>query len=664
MDQLQAQERIQTLRPLLAEWGYAYYVLDDPKVSDAVYDQHYQELKALEAQFPNLLTPDSPTQRVGDRPLERFSTVTHRIPLYSLENAFSNEDLKTWEERLIRLAGNDLEFVCELKIDGSANALSYREGLLVRGATRGDGVQGEEITQNLRTIQAIPLKLQGTHIPPELEVRGEVFLPREEFARINQERLAAGEKLFANPRNACAGTLRQLDARVVAARKLDFFAYTAHFSRATTQWEALKQLESFGFRVNPNCKLCKNLEEVHAFCDYWAEARHQLPYETDGVVIKVNSFGTQAELGFTSKFPRWAIAFKYPPEEAATVVRSIGIQVGRTGALTPVAELQPVLISGSTVSRATLHNQDRIQELDVRAGDTVVVRKAGEIIPEILRVIPELRPEGTISYEFPRTCPECQTPVVRMPGEAVTRCPNPQCPASIRGRLIHWCDALDIEGIGDKLVAQLVAMQAVQSVADIYSLTALQLQELERMGEKSAVKVIEQIQRSIEQPWSRVLYGLGIRHIGSSVSAELARAFPSAESLSQATPEAINGLYGFGEETAQAIVDWFQDPENQALLKRLRSYGFLLENQAHQQPTSNTWAGKTFVITGTLPSLSREECTALIEAHGGKVTSSVSSRTSYLVAGEKAGSKLTKAEQLGIAILTEDQLHGLLTIPS
>jgi DNA ligase (NAD+) len=664
MDQLQAQERIQTLRPLLNEWGYAYYVLDDPKVSDAVYDQHYQELKALEAQFPNLLTPDSPTQRVGDRPLERFSTVTHRVPLYSLENAFSNEDLKTWEERLIRLAGNDLEFVCELKIDGSANALSYREGLLVRGATRGDGGQGEEITQNLRTIQAIPLKLQGTHIPPELEVRGEVFLPREEFARINQERLAAGEKLFANPRNACAGTLRQLDARVVAARKLDFFAYTAHFSKATTQWEALKQLESFGFRVNPNCKLCESLEEVHAFCDYWAEARHQLPYETDGVVIKVNSFGTQAELGFTSKFPRWAIAFKYPPEEAATVVCSIGIQVGRTGALTPVAELQPVLISGSTVSRATLHNQDRIQELDVRAGDTVVVRKAGEIIPEILRVIPELRPEGTISYEFPRTCPECQTPVVRIPGEAVTRCPNPLCPASIRGRLIHWCDALDIEGMGDKLVAQLVSMQAVQSVADIYSLTAPQLQELERMGEKSAIKVIEQIQRSIEQPWSRVLYGLGIRHIGSSVSAELARAFPSAENLSQATPGAINGLYGFGEETAQAIVDWFQDPENQALLERLHSYGFLLENQANQQPTSNTWAGKTFVITGTLPSLSREECTALIESHGGKVTSSVSSRTSYLVAGEKAGSKLTKAEQLGVAILTEDQLHGLLTIPS
>jgi DNA ligase (NAD+) len=664
MDRLQAQERIQTLRPLLSEWGYAYYVLDDPKVSDAVYDQHYQELKALEAQFPDLITPDSPTQRVGDRPLERFSTVTHRVPLYSLENAFSNEDLRTWEERLIKLAGDDLEFVCELKIDGSANALSYQAGLFVQGATRGDGVQGEEITQNLRTIHAIPLKLQGTNIPPELEVRGEVFLPREEFARINQERLAAGEKLFANPRNACAGTLRQLDSRVVAARKLDFFAYTAHFSKATTQWEVLTQLESFGFGVNPNRKLCKNLEEVHAFCDYWAEARHQLPYETDGVVIKVNAFSAQEELGFTSKFPRWAIAFKYAPEEAATLVRSIEIQVGRTGALTPVAELQPVLISGSTVSRATLHNQDRIQELDVRAGDTVIVRKAGEIIPEILRVIPELRPEGTVAYEFPRTCPECQTPVVRTPGEAVTRCPNPQCPASIRGHLIHWCAALDIEGMGDKLIAQLVSIQAVQSVADLYSLNVLQLQQLERMGEKSAAKVIEQIQRSIEQPWSRVLYGLGIRHIGSSVSAELARAFPSAESLSQATPEAINNLYGFGEETAQAVVAWFQAPENQALLERLRSYGFSLANQNNQQSTSTVLAGKTFVLTGTLPSLSREECTALIESHGGKVTSSVSSRTSYLVAGEKAGSKLTKAEQLGVSILTEDQLHRLLTIPS
>jgi len=664
MDQPQAQERIQTLRPLLSEWGYAYYVLDDPKVSDAVYDQHYQELKALEAQFPDLITPDSPTQRVGDRPLERFSTVTHRVPLYSLENAFSNEDLTTWEERLIKLAGDDLEFVCELKIDGSANALSYREGLFIQGATRGDGVQGEEITQNLRTIHAIPLKLQGTDLPPELEVRGEVFLPREEFARINQERLAAGEKLFANPRNACAGTLRQLDSRVVAARKLDFFAYTAHFSKATTQWEVLNQLEAFGFGVNPNRKLCKNLTEVHAFCHYWAEARHQLPYETDGVVIKVNALSAQEELGFTSKFPRWAIAFKYPPEEAATLVRSIEIQVGRTGALTPVAELQPVLISGSTVSRATLHNQDRIQELDVRAGDTVVVRKAGEIIPEILRVIPELRPEGTVTYEFPRTCPECQTPVVRTPGEAVTRCPNPQCPASIRGHLIHWCDALDIEGMGEKLIAQLVAIQAVQSVADLYSLNVLQLQKLERMGEKSAAKVIEQIQHSVEQPWSRVLYGLGIRHIGSSVSAELARAFPSAESLSQATPEAINNLYGFGEETAQAVVDWFQAPENKALLERLRSYGFLLANQKNQQPASTVLAGKTFVLTGTLPSLSREECTALIESHGGKVTSSVSSRTSYLVAGEKAGSKLIKAEQLGVPILTEDQLYRLLTISS
>jgi DNA ligase (NAD+) len=639
-------------------------VLDDPKVSDAIYDQHYQELKALEAQFPDLITPDSPTQRVGDRPLERFSSVTHRVPLYSLENAFSYEDLKTWEERLIKLAGDNLEFVCELKIDGSANALSYRNGLFVQGATRGDGIQGEEITQNLRTIHAIPLKLQGTNIPPELEVRGEVFLPREEFIRINQERLERGEKLFANPRNACAGTLRQLDSRVVAARKLDFFAYTVHFSKATTQWEVLNQLESFGFGVNPNRKLCKGLQEVHAFCEYWEEARHQLSYETDGVVIKVNELSTQAELGFTSKFPRWAIAFKYPAEEAATLVRSIEIQVGRTGALTPVAELQPVLISGSTVSRATLHNQDRIQELDVRSGDTVIVRKAGEIIPEILRVIPELRPEGTIVYEFPRTCPECQTPVVRTPGEAVTRCPNPQCPASIRGRLIHWCNALDIEGMGEKLIAQLVSIQAVQSVADIYSLTASQLQQLERMGEKSAVKVIEQIQRSLEQPWSRVLYGLGIRHIGSSVSAELARAFPSAEYLSQATSEAINNLYGFGEETAQAVVDWFQTPENQALLERLRSYGFSLANQSNQQPTSNALAGKTFVITGTLPSLSREECTALIESHGGKVTSSVSSRTSYLVAGEKAGSKLTKAEQLGVTVLTEEQLHTLLTVPS
>ncbi len=653
----EVEARVLTLRTLLHRWGYAYYVLDDPEVSDAVYDQHYQELKDLEAQHPELLAPDSPTQRVGDRPAAGFVSVTHRVPLYSLENAFGYADLEKWGERLVKEIGPDIEFVCELKIDGSATALSYKDGALEQGATRGDGNVGEEITQNLRTVRSIPLKLQSQY-PVLLEVRGETFMPKDEFLRLNHQRQAAGEKLFANPRNACAGTLRQLDSKMVAARRLHFFAYAAHFATSQTQAELLNELEDYGFHVNPHRQLCADLEQVRLFCDHWEKARHTLAYDTDGVVVKVNSFAHQREVGFTSKFPRWAIAFKYPAEEKTTIVEAISIQVGRTGALTPVAELQPVLIAGSTVSRATLHNQDRIRDLDVRVGDSVVVRKAGEIIPEIVQVIADLRPVQTVAYQFPECCPECGTAVVRLPKEAVTRCPNVQCPALIRGRIAHWCAALEIDGIGDKLIAQLVATQGVKSVADLYALDIEQLGALERMGKRSATKIVEQLERSKTQSWSRVLYGLGIRHIGSSISTVLARAFPGANLLGEATLEKIAALYGFGTELAQSVVDWFANPSNRELLAQLEARGVQLAGAA-EAAHSDILAGKTFVITGTLPTLSREACTELIERNGGKVTSSVTGRTSYLVAGEKAGSKLSRAETLKVKVLSEAQLYML-----
>lgn len=653
------QERVQALHALLHRWGHAYYVLDDPLVEDAIYDQHYQELKDLEARYPELISPDSPTQRVGDRPASGFVTVTHRVPMFSLENAFGYDDLKKWGERLLRDIGHDLEFVCELKIDGSATALSYTGGALERGATRGDGIEGEEITQNLRTIRAIPLRLAGENVPEQLEVRGEAFLPRDEFMRINKERQAAGEKLFANPRNACAGTLRQLDSRIVAGRRLGFFAYTLHNGHAQSQWEALSELESYGFQVNPNRALCRNLEEVFAFCSHWEKERLALPYDTDGVVVKVNSFAAQREVGFTSKFPRWAIAFKYPAEEKSTVVEAINVQVGRTGALTPVAELQPVLVAGTTVSRATLHNQDRIQALDVRAGDTVVIRKAGEIIPEVVRVIGELRPATAVPYVFPTHCPECGTAVVRLAGEAVTRCPNEQCPATIRGRLAHWCNALEIDGIGEKLISQLVSKGRVGSIADLYTLSVEELSQFERMGTRSATKIVEQLEGSRSRPWSRVLFGLGIRHVGASISVELARAFLSADALAAARVEDIDALYGFGLEQAQAITSWFAVEANRQLIEQLKSHGLQLAGNGENE-RGTTLAGLTFVITGTLPTLSREQCTALIENNGGKVTSSVSSRTSYLVAGDNAGSKLARAEQLKVPILTEEELQALI----
>ncbi|HEY9827680.1 MAG TPA: NAD-dependent DNA ligase LigA [Stenomitos sp.] len=664
--------RMLELRRLLQTASYAYYALDNPIMEDTVYDRLYRELVDLERSHPDLITPDSPTQRVGEKPASRFQSVQHRIALYSLENAFDLGDMQTWDDRWRRLeadAAAPAEYVTELKIDGSALALTYENGQLVRGATRGDGVSGEEITQNVRTIRSIPLKLNLTHPPEWVEVRGEAFLGLEVFEQINRDREEAGEALFANPRNAAAGTLRQLDARIVAQRQLDFFAYTLHLSGPTselpqpqTQWESLECLRQMGFRVNPNRQCCASLAEVEAYYQDWNLRRLELPYLIDGVVIKLNALSLQDRLGFTQKAPRWAIAWKYAPEEAPTRLQNILVSVGRTGALTPVAELTPVQLAGTTVSRATLHNRDRIAELDVHIGDTVVVRKAGEIIPEIVRVLPELRPSDAQRFEMPTHCPVCGEPVIQPQDEAVTRCVNEHCPAILKGSLIHWVSrgAMDIDGLGEKLVNQLVEQKLVGSVADLYDLTVEQLISLERMGQRSADKLIKAIAASKACPWSRVLYGLGIRHVGSVIAQTLTEAFPSATLLAQADLEAISGVHGIGPEIAQSVYEWFRVPLHGALMERLTQAGLQLASERSEPTGPQPFAGKTFVITGTLPTLKREEAKALIENAGGKVTGSVSKKTDYLVAGEEAGSKLEKAQALGIPQLTQEQLLAML----
>jgi DNA ligase (NAD+) len=669
---LEAKTRVQELRQLLQQASYAYYVLDSPIIEDAVYDRLYRELQQLEIQHPDLVSRDSPTQRVGEKPASQFTSVRHNVPLYSLENAFDVEELQIWEARWRRQTPStkEVEYVCELKIDGNALALTYENGILVRGATRGDGVTGEDITQNVRTIRSIPLRLNmsGLENIEKVEVRGETFLPLDVFKQINADRQKAGEQLFANPRNATAGTLRQLDSRVVARRRLDFFAYTLHIpgmddaSIANTQWEALELLQDMGFRVNPKKRLCQSLPEVEEYYEHWDTERLNLPYMTDGVVVKLNSYKLQEQLGFTQKFPRWAVALKYAAEEAPTRVENIAVNVGRTGALTPLAEMRPVQLAGTTVSRATLHNSTRIAQLDIRIGDTVIVRKAGEIIPEVVRVLKELRPENTKEFVMPTHCPVCGQSVVRETGEAVTRCVNADCAAILKGAIEHWVsrDALDVRGMGEKLVHQLVDRGVVHSVADLYELTSEQLCALERMGNKLADKLVEAIAQSKNKPWSRVLYGLGIRHVGSVNAQLLSEKFNSVDELSKARQSDIEGIYGIGAEIAESVYQWFHIDANQKLIERLKAAGLQFVGEVIELTSLNQkLAGKSFVITGTLPTLKRDEAKELIQSHGGKVTDSVSKKTDYLVVGEDAGSKLEKAESLGVSQLSEAQLLEL-----
>jgi DNA ligase (NAD+) len=661
--------RIQELCKLLQTASYEYYALDTPTMEDAVYDKLYRELQELEAAHPELIVPDSPTQRVGERPASQFGSLKHNVPLYSLENAFDRADLVKWEERWQRVEdAAKFDYVCELKIDGNAMALTYENGVLVRGVTRGDGITGEDITQNVKTIRSIPLRLAMSNPPTIVEVRGEAFLPNDVFDAINQERTVKGEQLFANPRNAAAGTLRQLDPKIVADRKLDFFAYTMHLPQGganpTSQWESLELMKTMGFRVNPNREVCADLNAIVAYCDRWNTDRHDLTYMTDGVVIKVNGLDLQERLGFTHKFPRWAIAFKYPAEESPTILESVTFQVGRTGAVTPVAELRPVQLAGTTVSRATLHNADRLAELDLHLQDTIVVRKAGEIIPEVLRVIQDLRPAGAVRCVMPTHCPECNSTLVKPADQAVTRCVNPICPAIVRGALIHWVSrgAMDINSVGEKLVTQLLDAGLVKSIADLYNLTVDQLMTLDRMGQKSAEKVVDALAKSRSQPWARVLYGLGIPLIGSSNAQILSEEFPTVEALGAAPIATISSIFGIGEEIAQSVNQWFQLPENQQLIEGLRSAGLQLqgEGKATGPIVETAITGKTFVVTGTLPTLKRDEAKDLIRKSGGKVTDSVSKNTSFVVVGEDAGSKLAKAQSLGITILSEAELLGLI----
>ena len=682
-------ERAQELRSLLNTAAHAYYVLDAPVMEDPVYDRLYRELLDLETEDPSLVRPDSPTQRVGGAPAAAFSSVRHRIGLLSLDNAFNPDELRAWYARLLRVLDREpmagepapaLPMVGELKIDGNALALSYEHGVLVRAATRGDGEQGEEITANVRTIGSVPLRLQLEHPPAWLEVRGEALIPDGTFAAINAERQQRGEALFANPRNACAGTLRQLDPKVVAARRLDFFAYTLHLpddwegQRPTSQWDSLQWLRDAGFKVNPNAELLPDLEAVERFFTSWDDGRRHLDYATDGVVVKLNDLRLQDAAGFTQKAPRWAIALKYPAEEAPSKLLRLTCQVGRTGVVTPVAEFEPVPLAGTSVSRATLHNADRLTELDLHAGDTIVVRKAGEIIPEVVRVLESLRPERAERLQLPQTCPECRSTLVREAGEAATRCINSSCPAILRGALRHWVSkgALDVDGLGSKLIEQLVDRGLVQSIADLYRLDAALLSSLERMGEKSAENLIMALDASRQQGWARQLYGLGIRHVGEVNAKALAAAFPDAQALQTAacdTPDSITSVFGIGAEIAQSLQQWFANPANLTLLDGLRTCGFslALSTEEQQQAAANQGerplSGNTFVLTGTLPTLSRTQAKELIEAAGGKVSGSVSKKTSYVVAGEEAGSKLTKAESLGLTILDEAGLQDLLTSP-
>ena len=659
-------------------------------MEDPVYDRLYRELLELEGSFPELLSPDSPTQRVGGQPAEGFGSVEHRIGLLSLDNAFSLEELEAWYGRLLKVLDRTpapgealpaLPMVGELKIDGNALALSYENGVLVRAATRGDGERGEEITANVRTIQSVPLRLQLADPPAWVEVRGEALIPDATFAAINAERTARGEAAFANPRNACAGTLRQLDPKVVAARRLDFFAYTLHLPDAgdppppRSQWECLRWLEAAGFRVNPNAERLADLAAVEAFFARWEEARKALPYATDGVVVKLDDLRLQDAAGFTQKAPRWAIALKYAAEEAPSRLLRLSCQVGRTGAVTPVAEFEPVPLAGTTVSRATLHNADRLAELDLHAGDTIVVRKAGEIIPEVVRVLPELRPAGALRVALPHTCPECGSELVREEGEAATRCVNSSCPAILRGSLRHWVSkgALDIDGLGTKLIEQLVDRGLVRSIADLHRLDGALLASLERMGEKSAANLVAALEACRHQRWHRQLYGLGIHHVGEVNAKALARAFPSAAELATAAaemPETITAVFGIGGEIVQSLQQWFATPANQALLAELEGLGFSLaaaegERQAAAAPAGERpLEGQTFVLTGTLEGLPRSQAQALIEAAGGRVSGSVSRKTTWVVAGAEAGSKLAKAESLGVAVLDEAGLRALLAAPA
>ena len=661
-----AEKRARQLREDIRRHEHLYYVLSQPEISDREYDALERELRDLEARFPDLVTPDSPTQRVGETPSEEFPTFVHRVRMLSLDNTYSEDELREFEERVFRIVGEqEIVYTAELKVDGLSTALHYEKGRLVRAVTRGDGVRGDEVTANARAIRAIPLVLRdGSGLPENLEARGEVYLPRSRFEAINRDREEAGEEPFANPRNAAAGTMKNLDPRIVARRGLEILLYSIANARevgVTSQWEALERMRAWGLRTNPASRRCRGLAEVLAFCHEWQARREELEYEIDGVVVKVDDFHLQEELGDTSKFPRWAIAFKYPAEQASTCVRDIDVQVGRTGKLTPVAILEPVGLSGSTVSRATLHNEEEVARKDVRIGDTVLIEKGGEVIPKVVRVVEDVRPRGTRPWAPPEQCPVCGEKTVRPEGEVDRRCPNASCPAQLEERLKHFArrEAMDIEGLGDALVSQLVEKGLVRGFADLYHLRLEDVVALERMADKSARNLLAQLEQSRSRELRRLLFGLGIRFVGERVAMLLARNFHGFDALAAASVEEIEALHEIGPVVARSVHDWFRDPANRRLVGRLKKAGLRTEEDA-AAAGSRTLQGKQFVVTGTLESMTRGEAKAAIEERGGRVTSSVSKKTSYVVVGRDPGSKADKARELGLDVVDETAFRDLL----
>jgi DNA ligase (NAD+) len=661
---------IEKLRNEIRRHEELYYVQDSPEISDLEYDELLEKLQTLEQTHPNLITPDSPTQRVGGRPAEGFPEVVHRRPMLSLDNSYNIDELRAFDERCRKLAdGRQVEYVAELKIDGLSLSLLFQDNVLTRGVTRGDGRIGEEVTQNARTIRSIPLRLkkEAKAIKGEIEIRGEVFIPLDVFRKTNAEREEQGEPRFANPRNAAAGAIRQLDSRLVARRKLDMFAYDLLVEGRkpfATHWESLDWMERAGFRVNPHRKLCKSIDEVIEFANDKEKLRDELGYEIDGLVVKVNSTALQDDFSSTQKAPRWAIAYKYPARQAATQVLSIVVQVGRTGALTPVANLEPVFLAGTTVSRATLHNEDEIQRLGLKIGDWVMIEKSGEIIPKVLNVIKSKRTGKEKPFKPPTHCPVCGGEISRVEGEVVARCVAADCAAQLVGRLLHFASrrAMRIEGLGDVLTIQLVDANLVKDVGDLYSLTLEQVTALPRMAKKSATNLLAQIEASKSRDLASLIYALGIRHVGERTAGILARHFGSLEKLSNASTDELDDIPEIGLTVAQSVRDWFEDDGNRKLCDRLRSAGVKTElEKSGSVAVDERFAGKQFVLTGKMESYTRDEAKALIEARGGRVNSSVSKKTDYVVAGEDAGSKLDKATELGVNVIDEEEFKKLVT---
>ena len=665
-------KQVEKLREEIRRHEELYYVQDDPEISDAEYDALLEKLQTLEQQHPDLITPDSPTQRVGGKPAEGFSQVVHRRPMLSLDNSYNLEELRAFDQRCQRLSdGRSVDYVAELKIDGLSLSLHYENQLLLRGVTRGDGRIGEDVTLNARTIRSIPLKLraevksQKKSEIAKLEVRGEAFIPRKVFERINAEREEQDEPRFANPRNAAAGTIRQLDPKITASRKLEMFAYdllAGERKPFATHWEALNWLESAGFKVSSERKLCSTIEEVIVFAGKIEAQRDDLDYEIDGLVVKVNSTALQDEFGTTNKAPRWAIAYKYAARQATTRVLSIDVQVGRTGALTPVANLEPVSLAGTTVARATLHNPDEVKRLGIRIGDWVLIEKGGDVIPKVLKVIESKRTGEEKAFRMPRKCPVCGGEISKPEGEVVSRCVAADCPAQLMGSLLHFASrrAMRIEGLGESLVDQFLASGKVHDAGDLYSLTLDDIASLERMAKKSASNLLEQIEASKHRELSNLIYALGLRHVGDRTATTLARQFGSLEALSKATVEELDDVPEIGLTVAQSVRDWFDDPGNIELCKRLEAAGVTTKMEQTSEPTDETLAGQLFVLTGTLAGYNRDEARAAIEARGGRVTSSVSKKTDYVVAGEEAGSKLDKATELGVTVIDESAFKELL----